>query len=44
MRATASNNNNQRRPLTREDLIDTYVIRAKENKELETKLKQGITL
>lgn len=41
MRAT-SNNNNAKKPVTREDLIDTYVLRIKENREQETRLKQGI--
>lgn len=40
MKAT-SNNNNAKKPVTREDLIDTYVLRIKENREQETRLKQG---
>jgi len=34
-------NSNVQKPVTREDLIDTYVLRIKENKEQETRLKQG---
>lgn len=41
MRSTSNNN---RKELTREELIDVYVNRVKENKEVETKLKQGIFL
>lgn len=37
----ATNNNTAKKPVTREDLIDTYVQRIKENKEQETRLKQG---
>jgi hypothetical protein len=38
MRATM---NNARKELTREEMIDLYVNRIKENREQETKLKQG---
>jgi len=38
MRATA---NNARKELTREEMIDLYVNRIKENREQENKLKQG---
>lgn len=37
----ATNNTIARKPVTREDLIDTFVQRVKENKEQETRLKQG---
>lgn len=36
--------NNARKELTREEMIDLYVNRVKENKEQETRLKQGIVL
>lgn len=32
---------NAQKPVTRDDLIDTYALRIKENKEQETRLKQG---
>ena len=38
MRPTA---NNARKELTREEMIDLYVNRIKENKEQDTKLKTG---
>jgi hypothetical protein len=38
MRPTA---NNVRKELTREEMIDLYVNRIKENREQENKLKQG---
>jgi len=38
MRATS---NNARKELTREEMIDLYVNRIKENKEQQNKLKQG---
>lgn len=34
-------NTNSQKPLTREDLVDTYALRVKENKEQATRLKQG---
>jgi hypothetical protein len=37
----ATNNNIVKKPVSREDLIDTYVQRVKENKEQESRLKQG---
>ena len=40
MQAT-TNNNGAKKPVTREDLIDMFVLRVKENKEQETRLKQG---
>lgn len=38
----ATNNNAAKKPVTREDLIDTYALRVKENREQEARLKQGI--
>ena len=39
MKGTSTNNT--KKVLTRDDLIDTYAVRAKENREQEARLKQG---